>query len=317
MNCIAATLLTVLKNEETCFFMFVSIIKEWQLEKVFEPGLPDLLLREFQFNYYAKRIFPELYNHFKIEGITTGFFMARWFLTIFSIYLPLQVVEKAWDCIFYSKWKAIIKIALALMDELKGKLLHMDKAGISSFIRDSVREGNSDYKAVLCSALPIKVTNKKLLELAEQFYIHIANYKLNNPEPYFTPEENLALAETKSKIVEIDLEKLVEIKEIQGTVEFYGKEIARLQKEYKDLTEEISNLENSIENLCELKAIYIKSLEEMQEKHLSDLKTLKVPVNSLSYINKEDVLQAQDKVRVIDENLKDLTKDYINKVISN
>ena len=316
MNCIAATLLSIIKHEETCFVMFFAIIKEWCLEKIFEPGLPDLLLREYQFNFYTKKLMPELYHHFKQEGITTGFFMSRWFLTIFSIYLPLEALEKVWDCIFYSKWKSILKISLALMMELQPRLLNMDKSSISSFIRNSARESTSDNKAVLFLAYDIKVTNKKLEQLKNEFHLEVAYYKLHNDEPYLTEDENRAIAEARLSLADKESENLVEIKEIQASIELNDKRISTFQKEHAELTLQIHELENNIENMCEMKGIYLKNLEDMQEKHYSDLKNLTNKNTSSKFvISKEDLLLAQDKIRSIDDSLKELTKDYINKVI--
>ena len=297
--------------------MFFAIIKEWSLEKIFEPGLPDLLLREYQFNFYTKKLMPELYHHFKQEDITTGFFMSRWFLTIFSIYLPLVAIVNVWDCIFYSKWKAILKISLALMIELQPRLLCMDKASISSFIRNSARESTSDTRAVLCLAYDIKVTNRKLEQLKEDFYIKVANFKIHNDEPYLTEDENSAIAEVRGILADKENENLQEIKEIQAKIELNDKHISALQKEHGELSVEIQELENDIENLCEKKAVYIKNLNDMQQKHYSDLMEMEGQNYSPRFfISEDDLFQTQRKLHRIDNSLKELTKSYINKVLS-
>ena len=197
------------------------------------------------------------------------------------------------------------------MTELKTKLIVMDKAGISSFLRDNVRDNQSNYKNVLKRAYKIKVTNKKLDELREQFYIQVAHYKLNNNEPYFTTEEVSALDEARTQLFEINNGSSKEIKEIQENIESFSRSIQHFTKEYSEVYKEVSELENSIENLCEQKALYIKNLEGLQEKYDSEPLD---PENLENFISKEDLLSVQNKIRIIDENLKEMTKEYINKV---
>jgi Rab-GTPase-TBC domain len=313
MNCVAGTLLHVIQNEEDSFYTFKAIIDNWDLEKIFEPGLPDLLMREFQFNHYAKKLIPDLYNHFRKEGITTGFFMSRWYLTIFSICLPINVVEIIWDCVFYSRWKAIIKISLALMIELKEKLLGMDKAAISSFLRDGFRENNCDYRRVLVLAYGIKVTRKELDGIRQQFYIQVARYKLNNSDPFFDDQEIKALEDARLKLSEKNNEKIQEIKDIQSNIENYGKIIGNCQREYFEISSQMHELENLIESLCEKKAFYIRNFEELQQKYYIDLNDSTQSENQ--NILKEDLLLVQDKIKNTDDQLKKTTKEYISKVI--
>lgn len=305
MNCVAAVLLLVLKSEEECVYMFAAMINDWKLAKIYEPGLPDLMLREFQFNCYAKRIVPDLYNHLKNEGITTGFFMSRWYLTMFSICLPLNACLKVWDCVFYSKWKGIIKVSLALMVELRSKLVTMDKSHISCLLRDSARESVGSYKQVLQTAGKIKVKNSELLKYTEEFYIQLADYKLKNNECYFTEEENTALFETKIKLAEHSEENLRLIQEIQKNIEIYGKKIEELWKDVREMAKQVHDLENLIENQCERKAAYIKTLEELKKGFNEQDK---------SGILQEDLNFIKEKILHADEVLKDLKKEYIDKV---
>ena len=202
------------------------------------------------------------------------------------------------------------------MIELKPKFLLMDKASISSYLRDSFRENSLNYDNVLKSALSIKITNTQLSMIQEQFYIQVANYKLNNLESYFTNNELTALAETRLKLTEHSSEKFKEIKEIQANIEFYGKLIEEYQRDFVDIAREINELENNIENTCEKKAVYIKHLEDLQDKYFLEQRDANQVENlgNSSFISKNDLLQVQEKIKIIDDQLKELTKEYINKV---
>ena len=306
MNCVAAVLLLALESEESCVFMFIAIIKDWSLAKIYEPGLPDLMLREFQFNCYAKKLMPDLYLHLKNEGITTGFFMSRWYLTMFSIYLPLETCLHIWDSVFHSKWKAIIKVSLALMVELKPKLVSMDKSTISGLLRDSARESVCNYDKVLKTAGTIKVKNSELRKFTEEFYIQLADFKLKNNESYFTEEENTALYETKLILAEHSEENLRLIQEIQKNIEVYGKKVEELWGEAREMEKQIHELENQIEAHCDRKAAYSRTLEELKKGYVEGKKV---------GILKEDLACIEGKILKTDEALRDLKREYIDKVL--
>ena len=50
MNFLAGALLLITDNEEKAFWIFVGIIKKYDLEKLFAPGIHDLYLRTYQLN---------------------------------------------------------------------------------------------------------------------------------------------------------------------------------------------------------------------------------------------------------------------------
>jgi hypothetical protein len=313
MNCIAGALLHFLQDESSSFYMFASIITCWDLQKLFEPGLPDLLLREFQFNYYAKLSIPDLHSHFKSEGITTGFFMSRWYLTIFSVYLPVEVCLRVWDCVFFSKWKAILKVSLALMLGLRDRLAHMDKASVSAFLRDNHRAAADSYTGLLPAAYAVKVKNSRLAELKEQFFLKVADYKLHNLDPYFTNDEVNALDQARARLSEQRNENNRRVQEMQRFIEDSGKKIEAYRREKAEVDAQVHELENEIEMLCEKKALFIKVSEEMTEKIEASNRSGEIAAMK-NFIIREDLNVMQEKIRNVEERLKGLTREYINKV---
>ena len=94
MNFLGAVLLKTVKSEEIAFLLLLGMFKKWDMENMYVPGVPDLSLREYQMDYYLNTIVPDLYSHFRKVGITNGFFISRWFMTLFSTYLPLSTLIK-------------------------------------------------------------------------------------------------------------------------------------------------------------------------------------------------------------------------------
>ena len=62
---------------------------------------------------------PDLYNHFRRVGVTNAFFISRWFMTLFAVYLPLETLLPVWDCFFLGGWKVIIKVGISLLREIR------------------------------------------------------------------------------------------------------------------------------------------------------------------------------------------------------
>jgi gas vesicle protein len=166
-----------------------------------------------------------------------------------------------------------------------------------------MRDFSCNYKQVLRQAWSIKVTNSALEDLAQDFYIQVANYKLKNIEPYFTEEENTALYETKLKLAEHSEENNRLIQGLQKNIEDQGKKIEDLVREARDMASQMHELENLIENQCDKKSAYVKTLSELQGK-----------VGDGSGIYESDLNIIQEKINDIDFTLKEMKNEYIDKV---
>ena len=100
MNFLAAVLLKTSNTEEIAFWLLLSLMQKWDMENMYVPGVPDLALREYQMNHYMRNLLPDLYSHFRKVGVTNGFFISRWFITLFSTYIELDSLLRIWDCFF-------------------------------------------------------------------------------------------------------------------------------------------------------------------------------------------------------------------------
>jgi hypothetical protein len=52
-------------------------------------------------------------------------FANKWFLTLFSCVLPLELVYRIWDLYVWEGWEAITKVGLAILKLSEGKLQKM------------------------------------------------------------------------------------------------------------------------------------------------------------------------------------------------
>ena len=123
MNFIAGALINFIDDEERCFWIFLSFIDNIDMNNLYTKNMPDYSIRVYQLNYYIKEYFPELSIHFKKHQINPDVFFSKWILTIFSNYLPFDVLYKVWDVFILDKWQAIFKFSLMILNSMKDKLI--------------------------------------------------------------------------------------------------------------------------------------------------------------------------------------------------
>jgi len=72
--------------------------------------------------------------------MTTDYFTSKWIMTIFSCFLPFEVLAPIFDIFIIDGWKAVFRIGIALLREMEEVLLKMDMVQMSNYFRDNVRK---------------------------------------------------------------------------------------------------------------------------------------------------------------------------------
>ena len=62
--------------------------------------MPGLHLRNFQIGQLIQRRLPKLFNHLKKINMSTDYFTSKWIMTIFSCYLPFELITPVFDNFF-------------------------------------------------------------------------------------------------------------------------------------------------------------------------------------------------------------------------
>jgi hypothetical protein len=58
--------------------------------------------------------------------MTTDFFTSKWIMTIFSCFLPFDVLAPIYDMFIIDGWKAVFRIGIALLKDMEHILINMD-----------------------------------------------------------------------------------------------------------------------------------------------------------------------------------------------
>lgn len=324
MNFLGAMLIKVLDNEEISFWMLLAIIKKWDMENMYVPGVPDLPLREFQMNHYINNLFPDLYTHFRKIGVTSGFFISRWFMTIFSTYLSFDVLVKVWDCFLIDGWKAAIKIAITLLKEIRPMVIQFDLDEISKFLRNNLYSITGED--ILKKSSEVHVTKNVLKRLEEQFYMDQVNFKLMAVEiSHVSSEQDITTIRwAKGQIDTFDQRTRGDIEKFQKKMQKLDHELETFTKHYLIITMDYLRLHNELENMTEKKNFYTQMLKEMKSK-FKKTKFKRLMVNFLKKknkknsekgkegISKEDVEACQEKLFSIISELEILQQQYNEK----
>lgn len=336
LNFIAGALLKVLKSEEDTFWALLSMMKSFDLENMFVPGVPDLQLREYQFNYFIRYYHADLYAHFLREGVTCGIIISKWLLALYSSYLPHTTLEHVWDCFITAGWKAIFKVGLAMLKDTKTMFLHSNLEEISNHQRLSHNRAHQNYKALLSSAASIKIRSKELKKLEEQFYVDQANIKLEAAEQThcFSDEEIRVLRWAKLKFHTFSISVQKDVHAFQAKITKIEREIEHCQKHFLTASMDLINVKKEIELLNERKNAYIETLLAMETKYHHKSKNFlyrllskqngnrrshsSTPHNTStdSEIHQEDISRCRVKLGKIEDELKLLTEQHRDRLVT-
>jgi hypothetical protein len=79
---------------------------------------------------------PDLYKHFKDQGFSHDLYLVQWIMTLFSHTLPYQHVVLLWTDLFCEKVEFLFFISVAILIELKEKLMLLDLNTLLSTINN-------------------------------------------------------------------------------------------------------------------------------------------------------------------------------------
>ena len=255
MNFIVGALINFINIEKISFWIFLSFIDNLELNLLFLKNMPDYLIRIYQLNFYIKTYFPQLSNHFKKNQINPHLFFSKWILTIFSSNLPFDILYKVWDVFIIDKWKAIFKFCLIFLNLMKKDLIKMDLNSFSKYFRNK-KFDNVNFKDIIKHYNHFKVTNKKLKELKEDFFIEQVLEKLKDKNYKWENDQNEFINSYRRNI-EISNEKIHQkIILIENKIQKINKDYEQAEKDYKLELNLCKNIKLKIEVLIEMKNGY-------------------------------------------------------------
>ena len=272
MNFIAGALIELIEEEEKIFWIFLSFIDNIDMNLLYLKNMPDYSIRVFQLNYFIKQYFPDLFNHFKKNQITPDIIFSKWILTIFANYLPFEICYKIWDLFIIDKWKAIFRISIILLDSIKDKLLKLDLNEFCLFIKSKEIKESVKYKYICQRYNDYNISNKKLKELKEEFFISKVQEKLEDKEQEWDLDQKEYVNQYYKELLEHKDNIKVEMDLLKKDIEQINKKCETKNNRYMKQVEIIKNYKLQLETKIEVRDGYEKVLTRNKSNYSNNIK---------------------------------------------
>ena len=271
MNFIAGALINFIDDEEKCFWIFLSFIDNIEMNLLYLKNMPDYQIRVYQLNYFIKEYFPELSTHFKKNQINPDVFFSKWILTIFSNYLPFDVLYKVWDVFIFDKWKAIFKFSLMILNSMKDKLMGMDLIAFSQYIKDNKNNSTLiNFEEFSKHYKDYKITNRQLNELREDFFIEQVKNKIESADSEWETDQSDYVNNYKKDLEDHLNNFKVLIDQLKDEIGKVNIEYERNSKKYEEKLKKVNELKMKLETKREIKTGYENVLKRFSENSNSE-----------------------------------------------
>ena len=258
MNFIAGALIELIEEEEKIFWIFLSFIDNIDLNLLFLKNMPDYSIRVYQLNYYIKQYFPKLYNHFNKNQINPDIIFSKWILTIFANYLPFNKLYKIWDLFIIDKWKAIFRISMILLGLMYDKIINLELNEFCQYFKSEEIKQKITYKYICEHYRDFKITNKKLTELKELFFVDQIKEKLDDKVQEWEMDQQEFVLIYKKELKNHEIQIKEKIENLQKKIEKINKKCEINNQKYMNQLEIVKNYKLQLETKIEVKAGYEK-----------------------------------------------------------
>jgi hypothetical protein len=272
MNFIAGALVNLIDDEEKCFWIFLTFIDNIQLNLLYLKNMPDFLIRVYQLKNFIEFYFPKLYNHLRRTQINIDLFFSKWLLTIFSNYFPFDILYQVWDVFIIDKWKALFKFCMVIIFFMKEDMMKMDLSQFCQYFRSNDLLTSLSFEQMMKHYNDYKITNKKLKELREDFFVSQVEIKLNNPYTDWEDDQNEFVMNYRRDLknhlnsVQEPMENL--LKKIEKANQEYDMKL----KKYDNQFDIVSKLKIKIDSKKEIKTGYENILKQIISNENSGIK---------------------------------------------
>ena len=285
MNFIVGALINFIDNEEKCFWIFLYFIDSIGLKMLYLQNVPDYLIKLYQLNYFVKENFPKLFPHLKKNQINPDIFFSKWILTIFSNFLPFETLYNVWDLFILDKWKAIFTFSIIMVNYMKDKLMNLDLYTFSPYVRNNANINLLSFAEMSKNYNYYKISNKKLEELKEDFFVEELKTKLEINNSNWAKEQNYHVTNYQYELNHFICNLKKPIEKLQQQIANINLECEKKSKKYEEKLTEVNELKSKLEKEIETKTEYEDILKQLFPGDIANKNHL-VDTNNLAKINK-------------------------------
>ena len=263
MNFIVGALINFIDNEEKCFWIFLYFIDNIELKMIYLQKTPDYLIKLYQLKYFIKENYPKLFPHLKINQICPDIFFSKWILTIFSNFLPFETLYNVWDLFIIDKWKAIFTFSIIMVHYMKDQLMNMDLYSFSPYVRNNANINLLKFADMSKYYKDYKVSNKKLFELREDFFVEDLKTKLEINNSEWASDQNAYVNNYQLELNNFINNLKKPIEKLQQQISKINIECEEKFKKYEKKLFSVNSLKAKLEQEIEIKTDYENSLKQL------------------------------------------------------
>jgi hypothetical protein len=149
-------------DEYVAFWLFVSLIEEYDLRKLFMEGFPGLNLHVHRVELILQNEYLNIWEIFQKIGVKVEIFMVEWLFSLFSSLIPLELQIYFYKGFFSQGWYFFYKMAISSILNLKGGFIEADEIYIGIKCgknEDNVKEEEikNTWKKIIQKAYSLKI----------------------------------------------------------------------------------------------------------------------------------------------------------------
>jgi len=137
-----AILLMYLDKEEA-FSIMLKIFngKKYKMKEFYTKNMPGLRCSFYVFLRLFRSQMPKLHDHLLSENFIPSFYATKWFMTIYSNNMPIELTLRIWDMFFVEGKECLYRVALAFMKINEKQLLASDFEKLSEILTKYQKKG--------------------------------------------------------------------------------------------------------------------------------------------------------------------------------
>lgn len=118
-------------EEYVAFWLFVSLIEEYDLRNIFMEGFPGLKLHVKTIETILQKYYTHIWNDFNKIGVKVEIFMVEWLFSMFSSLIPLDIQIEFYKGFFSEGWVFFYKMCISAILGVKGNFWDADEIYIA------------------------------------------------------------------------------------------------------------------------------------------------------------------------------------------
>ena len=149
-------------EEYVAFWLFVSLIEEYNLREIFMEGFPGLKKHVKIIENILRKDHKNIWNLFEKIGVKVEIFMVEWLFSMFSSLIPLEIQIDFYKGFFSEGWIFFYKMCISAITNLKGVFYEADEIYIALKCgknEDNVKEEDikNKWKQIIQKAYTLKL----------------------------------------------------------------------------------------------------------------------------------------------------------------